>query len=87
MEMSSRVIARTSINQYLRTRKPGTAPIQSVTVVKNNRDYLRIDGKGPEVEFQFEKTEPPRDTDFYYVRVIQQDFEMAWASPIWISRP
>jgi hypothetical protein len=64
----------------------GTAPLASVTVVKNNQDYISRPGTGQEMEFEFEKTERPRDTDFYYVRVIQQDEEMAWSSPIWIAR-
>jgi hypothetical protein len=72
---------------HIAVKVVGTAPIASVTVVKNNQDYLRVEGEGTEVQFEFDKTEPPRETDFYYVRVVQQDFEMAWASPIWISRP
>lgn len=38
------------------------------------------------MEFEPEKTEPPRETGFYYLRVIQHDEEMAWSSPIWIAR-
>ena len=40
----------------------------------------------PHIAVKVVGTAPPRDTDWYYVRVIQQDFEMAW-DPIWISRP
>jgi hypothetical protein len=39
------------------------------------------------LEFEWGITEPPWETDFYYVRVIQEDYEMPWSSPIWISRP
>jgi hypothetical protein len=47
-----------------------------------------MEGQGrQELEFEYGKTEPPGETDYYYVRVIQEDYEMAWASPIWISRP
>ena len=73
---------------FISVKVIGTAPIESVTVVKNNQDYLRADGDGSKtVAFDYEKTAPPKETDFYYVRVIQRDYEMAWASPIWISRP
>ena len=67
----------------------GTAPLESITLVKNNQDYLRMDGDGIELEFEYGKTERPQkgESDYYYVRVIQQDGEMAWSSPIWISRP
>ena len=72
---------------HISVKVTGTAPIASVTVVKNNQDYLRMEGGGQEVQCEFGKTEPPGETDFYYLRVIQRDFEMAWASPIWISKP
>ena len=64
----------------------GTAPLDSVTLVKNGLDYMQREGSGSELEFEYGKTERPRNTDYYYVRVIQKDGEMAWASPIWISR-
>jgi hypothetical protein len=64
----------------------GTAPLESVTLVKNNQDLLRREGDGWEMNFEYGKTEPPRDTDYYYIRAIQKDGEMAWSSPIWISR-
>jgi len=73
---------------HISVKVTGTAPLASVTVVKNNRDYFRVEGRGRhELEFEYGKTEPPGETDYYYVRVIQEDYEMAWASPIWIARP
>ncbi len=73
---------------HLTVKVGGTAPVATVTVVKNNQDYLRVEGRGRhEVEFEYGNTEPPRTTDWYYVRVIQEDYEMAWASPVWVSRP
>lgn len=64
----------------------GTAPIESVTLVKNNADYYHVPGTTHKMEFEYGKTEPPKEADFYYLRVIQQDGEMAWSSPIWITR-
>jgi hypothetical protein len=71
---------------HLHVKVIGTAPLESVTVVKNNADHVRMEGHGPEMEFEYGKTEPPKDTDCYYLRVIQTDGEMAWSSPIWVSR-
>ena len=71
---------------HFQVRVMGTAPIEVVTLVRNNRDYYSRRGDGREMEFEFGKTERPQDTDYYYVRVIQRDGEMAWSSPIWISR-
>jgi hypothetical protein len=28
---------------------------------------------------------PERDTDYYYVHVVQVDGEQAWSSPVWIN--
>src|SRR5262249_51741109 len=72
---------------HFQARVIGTAPIESVTLVKNNRDYVVKPGSCRKIEFEYGRTEPPRETDYYYLRVIQQDGEMAWSSPIWISRP
>jgi hypothetical protein len=73
---------------HLSVKVLGTAPLASVTIVKNNQDFVRMEGHGQrELEFEYGDTAPPRETDYYYVRVIQEDFEMAWASPVWISRP
>jgi len=34
----------------------------------------------------FTDNEPVRDTDFYYVRVAQENNQWAWSSPIWVTR-
>ena len=43
----------------------------------------------PEAQLQatlvFEDDEPEYQTDFYYVRVAQENNQWAWASPIWVS--
>jgi hypothetical protein len=54
--------------------------------VKNNKDFVIFPGNGPDLQFEYAKTEPPKETDFYYLRVIQTDGEMAWSSPVWISK-
>ena len=37
-------------------------------------------------ESRFVDDTPERDTDYYYVRVTQANGQMAWSSPIWVSR-
>jgi len=71
---------------HFSARVVGTAPIESVTLVKNNTDYVVVPGNGPILQFEYDKTEPPKTTDYYYLRVIQADGEMAWSSPVWISK-
>ncbi len=38
-----------------------------------------------DVSFQYRPTQPPKQDDFYYVRMIQLDGEAAWSSPIWVG--
>lgn len=62
----------------------GTAEIESVTIVKNNQDWLVRPGNSCEITIPFADRQA-RCGDFYYVRVRQRDGELAWASPIWIK--
>ena len=38
-----------------------------------------------QTEVAFEDAGPERETDFYYVRVAQENGQWAWSSPIWVS--
>ncbi len=38
-----------------------------------------------ETSFVFEDETPEQETDFYYVRVAQENNQWAWASPIWVG--
>lgn len=66
----------------------GTNKIHKVILVKNNIDYMQWgkdihDGKGARGKFIDEKMS--EGTSYYYLRVIQEDGEMAWSSPVWIN--
>ncbi len=75
----------------------GTAPIAKIEVVRNNRDVYVHEGGGPDLSFEWRDMEPFAEIAlppgphaqtpfcFYYLRVTQEDGEMAWASPVWIS--
>ena len=73
----------------MEVRVVGTAPIRAVYVVKDGDDVYRVEGGGAtNVGFEYEEKAfdgvSPRDS-FYYVRVVQQDGEAAWSSPIWVQ--
>lgn len=70
----------------VRFQVEGTAPLESVTVVKNNQDAHRETPRSASLTAEFIDRAPTTGTDFYYLRVIQEDGEMAWASPIWVSQ-
>ena len=68
-------------------RVEGTAPVDSVSVVKNGRAVQTISGTNESFECRWVDTSgAERDTDYYYVRVRQADGEMAWSSPVWVER-
>jgi len=62
----------------------GTYFIFRVEVIKNNRIIYIIESTSPECTFSFNDI-PEKKEDFYYIRITQQDTEMAWSSPIWVE--
>lgn len=70
-------------------------PLSVVEVVKDGRVIYRYDARpvpqlgwwrdnGWEVENWVLDKEPTLVPSYYYLRVIQQDGEMAWSSPVWV---
>ena len=65
----------------------GTGPFKRITIVRNEKDWKHFN------EFEgktFEKTisdeEMLEGENRYYVRVIQRDGNMAWSSPVWVTK-
>jgi len=59
--------------------------IKQVEVIKDNRFVYLAKPEGTTAEFLFEDAEPRQERSFYYVRVIQEDEEIAWSSPVWVE--
>ncbi len=74
---------RVSGDPALYYRIDADAPIESVTVVKNCRDYLILRRKGEQLIYDYRQEQ---ETDCYYLRVKLQDGRQAWTSPIWVTR-
>ena len=64
----------------------GTAPIARVDVIKNSKFAYSTTPGVSKTSFKFRDEQWGGEDAFYYVRVIQQDKNMAWASPIWVRR-
>ncbi len=63
----------------------GTAAIRQIDIIKNQQ-FLHNRQKLPqETEFTFIDNEKGAGEDFYYVRVVQEDDNVAWSSPIWVT--
>jgi hypothetical protein len=67
----------------------GTGPLDRVDVIRNGAVvHTERAGQNPEeARFQWEDKSPLKSAkpSYYYVRVLQKDGQMAWASPIWVT--
>lgn len=69
----------------------GTAPLQKIELLRDSEVITGVPvpaGKQPPTSFKGTLDDPqPQDgTHYYYLRVVQTDGEIAWASPIWVTR-
>lgn len=64
----------------------GTAPFAKVHVIKNNEYVYSTSPGRSTVEFTWRDASPTRGkTSYYYVRGEQEDGEIVWVSPMWIT--
>lgn len=64
----------------------GTAKLKRVTVVRNEEDWKVMDKiEGSEFEQEFTDDQPQGGENRYYLRVEQEDGNMAWTSPVWVT--
>ena len=63
----------------------GTDNIRWIDVIRDNEFVYQVTPDSPEAGFTFVDRNGSAGTHFYYVRVMQQDEAMAWASPVWID--
>lgn len=64
----------------------GTAPFAKVHIIKDNNYVYTTEPKTTAVNFTWKDTAPTRGkAAYYYVRGEQQDGEIVWVSPMWIT--
>jgi hypothetical protein len=63
----------------------GTGPIAQIEVIKNSKIVYSVNPQARKAHFTFRDDSYRGDDSYYYVRVIQMDKNMAWASPIWVK--
>jgi hypothetical protein len=70
----------------LHVKLSGTAPFTRVHIVKDNKYVYTTEPGAKDVEFRWrDNAAEPGKTSYYYVRGEQQDGELVWASPFWIT--
>ncbi len=70
----------------LAVKLAGTAPFSKVHVIKDNRYVFSAEPKSASVEFSWKDlSAQPGKTSYYYIRGEQEDGEIVWTSPMWIT--
>lgn len=70
--------------QHISVEAYSDVPISQVDLIRNGENFKSIHPGALEVRWNSEDT--LRDASWYYVRLMRADEEMAWSSPIWVSR-
>ena len=64
----------------------GTAPFAKVHIIRDNKYVYSVEPKAQTVEFTWRDEKPEAGKQsYYYVRGEQQDGEIVWVSPMWIT--
>jgi hypothetical protein len=66
----------------------GTAPLDYVDIIRNGKEVhtARPEKEDEKLTFSWLDPSPEKGkTSYYYVRVVQKNKHMAWASPIWVK--
>ena len=76
----------TSSAPSLKVKLTGTAKFAKVVVVKDNNHVYSTEPQSAEVQFSWlDNTAVAGKTSYYYVRGEQEDGQIVWASPMWIT--
>lgn len=63
----------------------GTGPILQIDLIKSARFVYNVRPNASEASFEYMENNYVPGKDWYYVRVLQQDGQLAWSSPIWLD--
>lgn len=75
----------TSEQIQLRLQATGTSNIERVDLVRNNRYIFTATPRKASIDIDYVDMEPEEGLNYYYFRLLQDDGQLAWASPIWIN--
>ena len=64
----------------------GTGTIKRVDLIKDNRVLYTVDPGEPTFRLDFTDGDAVESGEsYYYIRVLQEDGEIAWGSPAWVT--
>ena len=71
----------------LTVRAVGASALQEVVLIRDDRVIHSVQPQGTEAAFTFTDMDAtPGKESYYYVRAVQANRRLAWASPMWITR-
>jgi hypothetical protein len=69
----------------LELRVIGAAPIARIDLVRNNAYIYTTSPLKPTAAVKYVDMEPKAGLNYYYFRILQEDGQVAWASPVWLN--
>ena len=63
----------------------GTGPIHKIQIIKDNAHVYEFGPAQRVASFVYRDRDARPGESYYYVRIQQEDGQMAWASPIWVE--
>ena len=84
--MGSEVKLDVLAERKLKIRAETCSPVDKVVFIKNAREIHVEMPEGESICFEWvDSGGMERESDYYYARLIQDDGEIAWSSPIWVD--
>ena len=78
---------RSAAPPHLRLRVTGTAPIQSLEIIRSGTVvYADSPGQAAVSLDYLDEDAPESGVSHYHLRIVQQDGQIAWGTPIWVDR-
>ena len=78
-------ILTTDSDFRLSVRVIGTTPIRQIDIIRDQTFLYNRQNLDADVSLEFADADVEPGEHLYYVRVIQNDGNMAWSSPIWVT--
>ena len=69
----------------LEIRVVGTSRVSQVDIIKNQEIIYTANPDAQEITLTFVDQDATPGTSYYYIRVLQDDRQIAWSSPIWVN--
>jgi hypothetical protein len=63
----------------------GTGPLVKIDVLRDSEVVDTIEPRGSQYKSSWTDPQPQTGVHYYYIRILQQDGEIAWSSPMWID--